>query len=102
MWPLRIFSIVLLVSCSGLMQERFLTDKTSVPCRKSKCNEGICGQDTHTLGILPLVNAYSFSDSELQFSSFLHILKRNKIGLVCKPVVLFFIATLKDKNLFAI
>lgn len=71
MWPLRTFSIVLLVSCSGLMQERFLTEKTSVPCRKNKGNEGICRQDTYTLGILPLVSAYFFNDGKLQFSSVL-------------------------------
>lgn len=71
--PPKTFSIVLLVSCSmrvsGLMQERFLKDKTSVPCRKSKGIEGICRQDTHTLGILPLVNNHSFSDGKLQFSN---------------------------------
>lgn len=75
MWPLKTFSIVLLVSCSmrvsGLMQERFLKDKTSVSCKKSKGNGGICRQDTRTLGILPLVKAYSFSDGKLQFSSVL-------------------------------
>lgn len=73
MWPLKTFSIFLLVSCSmrvsGLLQERILKDKTSVPRRKSKCDEGICRQDTHTLGISPLVNIYCFSDGKLQFSS---------------------------------
>lgn len=108
MWPLKTFPIVLLVSCSmkvsGLMKERFLKDKTSVPRRKSKDSEGICRQDTHALEILSLVNTYSFSDGKLQFSRVLIFpyFKKNKIDLACKSVVLFFIATLKYQNLFAI